>query len=694
MVKSIYDDSSNIIDHSDHNLELLLGLLLPKINAPVIEVSNEKIDIRITHGATAERKITIRNIGRGVLSGKIEMARPEVGIEISVGSFSINSKNKDEVILTLIINQDKNMRAATYKNEIIITSNASKNRVIIPLRLIISEPLKERVYRFLDYSDELLLKHIKMAVICSSIFFLVAVVPFAFDNIATSVREAIVNKTFLTETSYTWVIGVIGIVSFMITAAFYVDMSENIKTSGRDIRKYIFVINPIIEIFGLLLFVLTFPLLSLSFLSLDILLDIRFIIAYIISTVVWFADPHYVWSASIVSAILAITVYIFSLLKHQLTRLTFWDTYVFMKHRSATLTVLLLHVLVYMVIFVLYVWHYTYPLMYSVSHDLASYFMETIKLNESIVNPDSAIFLLIIVSLLSMVFFVNVSVYIYLAKERNKYNNSLNIVRSAVKKTTLLSDTNKIYYIDYISGRINLADLEIGSRVVDPTWTWEFRTGENYTGCGEKKPLVWIVVAKNHYGEGSGITLLAEELIGLHAFDDSKRRIETGGLQGVLSSSNHWGDSGTLNASHGLRPWLNSTGIHSREGFYQKLSKSFKNNIITSTVPNANTKSNNYVTVDKIFIPSMTEMGNEINRDTYQIGSVYSYFKNKSIELRIACLDDKARSYWTRSPDSRYAYNVRCVDSDGGFAWELDANHTKIGVRPVLNINPKIRIAE
>jgi hypothetical protein len=126
------------------------------------------------------------------------------------------------------------------------------------------------------------------------------------------------------------------------------------------------------------------------------------------------------------------------------------------------------------------------------------------------------------------------------------------------------------YYIDYTGGTIPIGDLPIGARVVDPSWEWEFRTGDNYSGSGAVKPVTWIAVAKDHYdGLQPHVTLLAEELIGKHAFDDSTNRGSRYGL-------NHWGDSGINNASRGLRPWLNSSGIHSGEGFYRAFSESFK----------------------------------------------------------------------------------------------------------------------
>ena len=60
-------------------------------------------------------------------------------------------------------------------------------------------------------------------------------------------------------------------------------------------------------------------------------------------------------------------------------------------------------------------------------------------------------------------------------------------VQDAVFTARIPIETKRIY------------ELNVGDRVVDNGWTWEFRTGNNYTGVGEVKPLVWVVAAKDQY---------------------------------------------------------------------------------------------------------------------------------------------------------------------------------------------------
>ena len=205
------------------------------------------------------------------------------------------------------------------------------------------------------------------------------------------------------------------------------------------------------------------------------------------------------------------------------------------------------------------------------------------------------------------------------------------------------ADNAADYYIDYENGTIPLGDLPIGSRVVDPSWEWEFLTGADYAyeQGDETKPVTWIIVAKDHYdGLDPHVTLLTEELIGLFIFDDSISR-------GSNSGSNHWGESSTIDATRGLRPWLNLSGIHSDEGFYQAFSEDFINSVLITTVPNREWfDATSYSTKDHVFIPTTTELGDSVHRSTYTIGSVYPYFSGTGNAKQIALLGGEAWWYF------------------------------------------------
>ncbi len=241
-----------------------------------------------------------------------------------------------------------------------------------------------------------------------------------------------------------------------------------------------------------------------------------------------------------------------------------------------------------------------------------------------------------------------------------------------------------------VSGTHTLGSLDIGDKVVDPSWEWEHRTGDDYSGTGETKPVTWIVVAKDHYGSESSVILLAEELIGLHAFDNSTDRDHFFAEYGY----NHWGESGTGDADRGLRPWLNSSGIHSGEGFYNAFSAAFQTAIVQVTIPNRRTGAGEaYSTLDQVFIPSTTELGDTTQYGTYEIGSVYTFYSDASNADRIAQLGGANRLYWTRSPGQDHGELVRGVTFAGVFTC-LYANKDGHGIRPALNLKPETLVSE
>ncbi len=268
--------------------------------------------------------------------------------------------------------------------------------------------------------------------------------------------------------------------------------------------------------------------------------------------------------------------------------------------------------------------------------------------------------------------------------EKEEMNQSADITDSD-------SEIDADYMIDIQSGSIKLSELKIGDRVADPSWVWKFRTGENYTGSGEIKPLTWIVVAKDHYeGLGSHVTLLSEKLICLYTFDNSSDRDA-----GFSVGSNHWGDSGTTDAEYGLRPWLNSAGIHSADGFHKGFSDDFQDTVMITPLPNKDWEGRTYYTDDIVFIPSSTELGEKEHNLNYEIGRIFPYFeKALGAELQAELPGHGEEWYWTRSPSSSLdlAGLVRGVRSDGtigGYSAGVVG-----GVRPALNLPSEILVSE
>jgi|GEM_PF-3839777 len=224
-------------------------------------------------------------------------------------------------------------------------------------------------------------------------------------------------------------------------------------------------------------------------------------------------------------------------------------------------------------------------------------------------------------------------------------------------------------------GGSRLKDLPLGTVIKDSA-KWEFKPDNGYTGSGVKKPVEWIIAAKNHPGyPADSVTLIAKEIIGRYIFDNSTTKGSN--AYNATFGYNHWGESGTPNATLGIRPWLNGT-------FYDHFSQSFKNAILTTTVPsNVWNNGDSYTTEDKVFLPSITELG-IAGKFTYTSGTDWGYFKDDA--SRIGQLDGKNSYYWSRSPYSLYSCIVCSINSSGGYEYYGSANYTDVGVRPVINL--------
>ncbi len=237
---------------------------------------------------------------------------------------------------------------------------------------------------------------------------------------------------------------------------------------------------------------------------------------------------------------------------------------------------------------------------------------------------------------------------------------------------------------------ISIDSLNIGDKVVDSTWTWEFRRDYGYVRYNEDDvtaPVTWIVVAKDHYN--GGVTLLSEYLIGYYYFDTSMLD------SGLVAGWGHWGGSGTGNANNGIRPWLNSIGIHSDEGFYDAFSENFKSIVLSTEVPNREyTNGEAYTTNDFVFIPSSTELGASEYDGTYEIGSTFEYFADSSNADRVTkiYMDYSNKSYWLRNPMEK-GYRAVGIVFESGFFSDYFSDFNSFGVRPALNISSNAQVS-
>lgn len=293
----------------------------------------------------------------------------------------------------------------------------------------------------------------------------------------------------------------------------------------------------------------------------------------------------------------------------------------------------------------------------------------------------------------------------------------ITVANEYAAETTAVLTGNAVLRAIFVEKQGNqfLGDLEIGDRVADPTWEWEHRMGvcysnRNRTGnpvpLGVTKAVTWVVAAKDHYDVEGGcphVTLVTEDLIALHPFDDSTDR----GVKWEFGS-NHWGDSGLPNASYGLRPFLNSLDkgeyAYAGSGFYAAFSERFRSGLLTTILPNVLWDSGvAYTTHDRVFALSSTELGLSSH---YTLGSVLPYFNLTQGSIahmaRVAAqLPGFAGSglggmeyewYWTRQPESSSEYYLDAVLVTGSMAGST-APTPSFGVRPALNLRADVPVS-
>lgn len=246
---------------------------------------------------------------------------------------------------------------------------------------------------------------------------------------------------------------------------------------------------------------------------------------------------------------------------------------------------------------------------------------------------------------------------------------------------------------------IRISDLPLGSRVVDPSWQWEFRTGDNYLfqSGDTTSPLAWVVVAKNHIGyPENSVTLLAEHVVARLVFDNctDERSVDSRG-------GNQWELAGAPNATMGVRTFLN-------QEFYGAFSAQFKAAVVPTTVTTASHYAkdgeNNWLwdswhqdnlavhtTIDKVFLPGYTEITG-IRSDSSELE--YFFGSGSEISRRVATFpgSELGQDWWLRQSGvyENWEDRIYLVQASGGIALTFPNNVR--GVRPMVNLRNDLQV--
>ena len=220
---------------------------------------------------------------------------------------------------------------------------------------------------------------------------------------------------------------------------------------------------------------------------------------------------------------------------------------------------------------------------------------------------------------------------------------------------------------------VQIKDIPVGSIVVDKTWTFQRRNGDNYsTPNTVNENIEWMVVDTNshfkqaHYGNTSmsdHVTLLTNKIIAKYYFN-------TNGCYSYGCSS----------------PWVDMPirNTFLRDIFYNAISTDFKNHLVNTTTKTSQsaTQTSQTVSNETIFLLSATEFGFTHNFLKGSDGVAIPFFN--TIGSRSAT--GEQNYYWTRSPTSDVSYDMWYVQSSGALSPSDRSFRPHYGVRPTVNI--------
>ena len=249
-----------------------------------------------------------------------------------------------------------------------------------------------------------------------------------------------------------------------------------------------------------------------------------------------------------------------------------------------------------------------------------------------------------------------------------------------------------------------LSNLPLGATI---------KFGKHQVGSETAESIIWLVVDKNHSGYPSNsVTLIAQKIIDLRAYDG----IETGATQGNvdygLSNINQW-----LNSSATAGQWYTAThtndtppnntnttrgsGYADRAGFLSNFTALERDAILPTTLTVQNVASTSTKITSKVFLPSVWEILG--TGDVSDGSSRLAYFPS----LGASCVMtsqaytntsssykpdnvSKTWDYFTRSTIASYPTTI----TEDGAKWREKANDGCIGIRPIINLSATTKTSD
>lgn len=237
-----------------------------------------------------------------------------------------------------------------------------------------------------------------------------------------------------------------------------------------------------------------------------------------------------------------------------------------------------------------------------------------------------------------------------------------------------------------------LSNLPVGAKI---------KFGKHQVNTETAQPIIWVVADKNHSGYPSNsVTLVAEKIIDLRAYDAPETDASSGNRNYALSNINQW-----LNSSASAGNWYTAThakdappNYSNRPGFLYNFTEYERLALLPTTLTVPTNADASAKTTTKVFLPSAWEIkgAGEVSDGSSRL----SYFTSNVAQCTLTSQAftnttsskptdvSKTFAYWTRSPLADYM----CVIDTDGSAKNTSAGNSK-GVRPIVNLSSTAKIS-
>lgn len=250
-----------------------------------------------------------------------------------------------------------------------------------------------------------------------------------------------------------------------------------------------------------------------------------------------------------------------------------------------------------------------------------------------------------------------------------------------------------------------LSSLPIGTAI---------KFGKHQVNTETAQPIIWVIADKNHYGyPANSVTLIAQKIIDLRAYDNRETVKTNGNNNYALSNIHQWLNSNAsagkwYSATHaddapptGTAVNMYKTEYQARAGFLYNFTESERAAMIPTTFVNqVGTDISSKITA-RVFLPSVWEINGY--GDVFEGSSFLAYFQSNTGSC-VLTQQAYTNTLCSSKPDEDNDYceyytrntiddKVAVISMSGGNS-ESAACYGNRGIRPIINLSATAKISD